>query len=588
MDHNYLKDALILLAAAGVVIPLFHRYRISPTFGFILVGMAVGPSGFGALGAEFPWLSHVTISDRHSVEAVAELGVVFLLFMIGIEVSFERLKTLRRAIFSVGPLQVALCGLATGLVALAFGQSATASFVLGLTFAMSSTAIVVQVLTAEKRLSTTSGRVSFGVLVFQDIAVVPVLVVVGLLGAGTANRDVLGIVLTFTQAAIGGVVVFVIARLVLRPLFRSVARTKLPDLFMATCLLVVIATGLATAMTGLSMALGGLIAGLLLAETEFRRQIEVLIEPFKGLLIGVFLVSIGMNLDLAYVAATPFAVLGAVLALIIIKLGVIAGLLRYFRLSWRTALQAGLLLGPAGEFGFVILVQSRVFNLIPEETAEFALLVSALSMATIPLLSKLGQRLDKHMPDATAVDPASLAPLPETSEPRVVIAGFGRVGQTVAAMLERHEVPYVAIDNDIDRVAHQAKSGKPVYYGDLERVDFLARLHLESARALVITIDNPAVSNRLVESARAAGHQLLIVARARDGLHASKLYRLGASDAVPETIEASLQLSEAVLIDLGIPMGLVIASIHDKRAEIQDAIKRPEQAPAKSAPPESR
>lgn len=579
MDYSHIKDVLILLAAAGVVIPLFHRYRVSPTFGFVLVGMAVGPSGFGALGAEFPWLAHVTISDRRSVEAVAELGVVFLLFMIGIEASLERLKTMRRIILGLGPLQVGLSGLSIGLLTFALGQSATAAFVLGLTFAMSSTAVVMQILAAERRLSSAVGRNSFGILLFQDIAVVPVLVVIGLLGSGVANRDFAGIVFTFAQAALGGVAVFAVGRLVLHPLFRSVARTKLPDLFMATCLLVVIATGLATAMTGLSMALGGLIAGLLLAETEFRRQIEVLVEPFKGLLIGIFLISIGMNLDLVYIGAMPFAVLGAVLALILVKFAVIAGLLRYYRQDWRNAVQAGLLLGPAGEFGFVILVQSRVFNLIPEETAEFAMLVSALSMAAIPLLSQLGSRLARHMPEQATVDPPSLAPLPEFGEPRVVIAGFGRVGQTVAAMLERHAVPYVAIDGDVDRVAYQAKAGRPVYYGDLARHEILAKLNLDTARALVVTIDDPAIANRLVEAARAVGRTLLIVARARDGLHAAKLYRLGASDAVPETIEASLQLSEAVLIDLGIPMGLVIASIHDKRAEIQDEIKRPKPVP---------
>lgn len=562
-----------MLGAAGVVIPLFHRYRISPTLGFILVGMAVGPSGFGALSADWPWLAYVSIADRHSVETVAELGVVFLLFMIGLEISLERLRTMRRIVLGFGPLQVVACGLAIGGVVILLGQDAKAALVLGLAFAMSSTAIVVQVLVAERRLASSVGRVSFGILLFQDLAVVPVLVVIGLLGTGSADATLGAAALAFGQAAIGGIAVIAVGRLVLRPLFRSVARTQLPDLFMATCLLVVLATGLATAAAGLSMALGGLIAGLLLAETEFRRQVEVLVEPFKGLLIGVFLVSIGMNLDLVYIAATPFAVLGAAVLLIALKAGVVIGVARFLGQGWRTALQVGLLLGPAGEFGFVILVQARALNLIPEETAEFALLVSALTMAAIPMLARLGPKLARRMPDPAAVDPTKLAPVPEDAGPRVVIAGYGRVGQTVASMLERHDIPYVAIDSDVDRVTHHARLGKPTYYGDLKNPDLLRGLHFETARALVVTIDDSAIADRLVAAARAEGQDLLIVARAKDGLHAARLYGLGVSDAVPETIEASLQLSEAVLIDLGIPMGKVIVSIHEKRAELQAEIK---------------
>jgi CPA2 family monovalent cation:H+ antiporter-2 len=573
MDQSHLRDALILLGAAGVVIPLFHRLHISPTLGFILVGMAVGPSGFGAMSADWPWLRTVTIADRHSVEVVAELGVVFLLFMIGLEIPLERLKTMRRVVFGFGPLQVVGCGGAIGLAAAAFGQTPTGALVLGLAFAMSSTAVVVQVLVAEKRIATTTGRASFGILLFQDLTVVPVLVVIGLLGSGAAQASFGGVLLAFAQAALGAVAVIAVGRLILRPLFRSVARTRLPDLFMATCLLVVLATGLATAAAGLSMALGGLIAGLLLAETEFRRQIEVLVEPFKGLLIGVFLVSIGMNLDLPVVASMPFAVFGAVAALIAVKAGVVVGVARAFGQGWRTALQVGLLLGPAGEFGFVILLQARGLGLIPESTMEFALLVSALSMAAVPLLSRLGQRLAARMPDKTQAELAPPASLPDRFAPCVIVAGFGRVGQTVASMLERHEIPYLAIDGDVDRVASQARLGRRVYYGDLTNDGILRGLHFDTAKALVVTIDDPATADTLVASARADSKDLLIVSRAKDGFHASRLYTLGVTDAVPETIEASLQLSEAVLVDLGIPMGKVIASIHERRAELQADIR---------------
>ena len=365
----------------------------------------------------------------------------------------------------------------------------------------------------------------------------------------------------------------VAGRLVLRPLFRSVARTGSPELFVAACLLVVLATGLATAEVGVPMELGSLIAGLLLAETEFRRQIEVTIDPFKGLLLGVFLISVGMSLDLAGIAAdAPRVVLGGVV-LVVVKLAIIACLARAFGVRWLTGLQAGLLLGPGGEFGFVILGLAHVEGLIGGDVVRFPLVVAAATMACIPLLSTLGRRMSQGARTAPVVDPALLLPQVDDATPRVIIAGFGRVGETVASLLERHNVAYVAVDADPDRVADQRKVRRSVYWGDITQPELLHRLHVESARALVVTMGDHAASDRLVAAARAARRDLLIMVRARDARHAAHLYAIGATDAVPETIEASLQLSEAVLVELGVPMGPVIAAIHEHRAELQAQIK---------------
>ena len=326
-------------------------------------------------------------------------------------------------------------------------------------------------------------------------------------------------------------------------------------------------------MVGLPMELGSLIAGLLLAETEFRRQIEVTIDPFKGLLLGVFLISVGMSLDLADIAAdAPRVVLGGIV-LVAVKLAIIACLARGFGLRWLTGLQAGLLLAPGGEFGFVILGLARAEGLIGADVARFPLVLAAVTMACIPLLSTLGRRMSRGSRVAPAIDPALLSPPPDDTMPRVIIAGFGRVGETVASLLEKHRVPYVAVDSDTDRVAEQRKLRRPVYWGDITQTELLHRLHVETARALVVTMGDHAASDRLVAAARAARPDLLIMVRARDARHAAHLYAIGATDAVPETIEASLQLAEAVLVEIGVPMGPVIATIHERRAELQAEIK---------------
>jgi monovalent cation:H+ antiporter-2, CPA2 family len=565
------KEVLIILSAAGIVVPLFHRLRVSPILGFMAVGMAVGPSGLGALARDIPWLSAITITDAKSIGPVAELGVMMLLFMIGLELSLERLLLMRRLVFGLGSLQVVLSAGLLAAAAFAFGQPPVAATMLGIALAMSSTAIVVQVLAEEKRLGSAAGRTSFAVLLLQDIAVVPVLFGVGVLEAGPAGAGLLTFLAAIAQAALATLVVFVLGRLTLRPLFRSVARTRSPELFMAACLLVVIATGAATAAAGLSMAMGALIAGLLLAETEYRRQIEVTIEPFKGLLLGVFLVSVGMGLDLARIAAQPFLVLAAAVALVGAKAGLIAGLARVFGLPWGTGLRAGLLLGPAGEFSFVILAPAAALGLVSAEAAGFAVILAALTMVTIPLLSALSLRVAPRRAARTVVDPALLPP-PEAT-PRVVVAGFGRVGQTVASMLEVHRVPYLALDSDADEVAKQRGRGKPVYYGDVTTLELLRRLHLDTVRAIVVTMNDHEAVDELVATAKRERPDLLIVARARDAAHAAHLYAVGATDAVPETIEASLQLAEAVLVDVGIAMGPVIASIHEKRAEFQRQVR---------------
>jgi CPA2 family monovalent cation:H+ antiporter-2 len=550
------------------VIPLFHRLRLSPVLGFILVGIAVGPFGLALLAERIPLLGSITLTQSDTIAPIAELGISMMMFMIGLELTLERLRVMRRLVFGFGLSQFVVCAMAIAALAAALGAPLLFAAVIGAALSMSSTAIVVQVLSHEKRFGTPVGRASLAVLLLQDIAAVPVLFVISVFGA--RGGALTGAIVQAVLVVIG---LIVAGRIVLRPLFRSVARTGSPELFVAACLLVILATGLTTAAVGLPMELGSLIAGVLLAETEFRRQIEVTIDPFRGLLLGVFLISVGMSLDLADIVADAPRIVVVGVALVALKAAIIACLGRAFGLRWMTGWQAGLLLGPGGEFGFVIIGLARSEGVIGADTARFPLVLAAATMAAIPLLSTLGQLMSRRVTARPAVDPALLALPPDDATPRVIVAGFGRVGETVASLLEKHGVSYVAVDADADRVAEQRKLRRPVYWGDITQPELLHRLHVDTARALVVTMGDHAASDRLVGAARAARPDLPIMVRARDARHAAHLYAIGATDAVPETIEASLQLSEAVLVEIGVAMGPVIAAIHERRAELQAEIK---------------
>jgi len=365
IDPGNFKEALIILGSAAVVIPIFYRLKLSPVLGFLLVGMAVGPFGAGAFAAQYPALSWVTIPNHEDIELFAEFGVVFLMFMIGLELSFERLRTMRNFVFGLGTVQLVLSSLVLASLALFAGLQLIPAIILGVALAMSSTAVVVQVLSEEKRLGTVVGRSSFAVLLFQDIAVVPVLFGVSMLALDIEGGVLGRFGIALGQAALAVIALIAGGRILLRPLFRQVAKTKSPELFMAACLLVIMGTSLITAIAGLSAAMGALIAGLLLAETEYRRQVEVLIEPFKGLLVGVFLISVGMSLDLIQVAEQPAAVIFAAASLVALKALIVAPAARLFGLSWLTGIQAGLLLGAGGEFSFVVINLAMGANLVP-------------------------------------------------------------------------------------------------------------------------------------------------------------------------------------------------------------------------------
>ena len=570
------KDLVVFLAAAGVVVPLFNRWKISPVLGFLAAGVLLGPDGLGRFADVVPWLGWFTIDDAAQLAQLSELGVAFLLFMIGLELSWERLKAMRRLVFGFGMMQVVICSAALGGAFLLLGQPFAGAAVLGMGLALSSTAVVLPVMAERGRMRGTVGRATFAGLLAQDLAVAPILITVTVLTAlsaagGDLSPSVLGpALLTLAPAAIGIALIVLVGRLGLRPLFRSVAKSRTKsgggsqELFVALCLLVVVGAGVAAQAAGLSMSLGALIAGILLAETEYRREIEINIEPFKGLLLGVFFVGVGIGLDLDVVAAEPVLVFGLALGVIAIKAVLIFGLARAWGLSARAAIETALVLGPAGEFAFVVVNTSLVEGVATPAFTQAVLVAATISMFAVPLVAMLGQRLAKS---ASASPVPTIVPgaEPEAKDAAVLIVGFGRVGRLVAEMLADHGQSFIAVDTDPTAVAAGRSDGYDVSYGDAARSEMLSLCGITTIKALVVTMDAPGKVDEVVKAARAARDDLIVIARARDDRHAARLYGLGVTDAVPETTEASLQLAENTLVDLGVPMGLVLASIHERR-----------------------
>jgi CPA2 family monovalent cation:H+ antiporter-2 len=562
------SDALVVLGTAGIVVPIVSRLGFSPVLGYLGAGALLGPLGLGSLIGSFPVLFWFTVGDAKDVAGIAELGVVFLLFLIGLELSLQRLLTMRRLVFGLGGLQVLVTtALLAGIAAYAGGTPSEA-IILGASLSLSSTAIVLELLSNQGRLKTTVGRSSFAVLLLQDLAVIPTLMFISLLAAGSGGSVLASLGRALLQAALALAVIVVFGRVLLQPLFRLVAGTRSRDLFIATVLFVIIAAGVVANQAGLSMALGAFVAGLLLAETEYRKAIEATVEPFKGLLLGIFFFTVGMDIDVRELLREPLLLAAGVMALIVLKSLVIAGLAKLFRLSWPVAVEMGLLLGPGGEFAFVGIGMARDFRLVDARLASYALVVTSITMALTPLLSFAGRRVAARLRTAGPA-PSELSARPSAGSKHAIVVGYGRVGKMVCALLKQHGISYLAVDLNPATVTHDRREGQDVYYGDAADEKFLEACGLADAAGVVITIHDHELIDDIVAHVRAMRPDVLIVSRARDADHARHLYRLGATDAVPETVEASLQLSEAALLGLGIPAGPVIASIHGKRDEIR-------------------
>ncbi len=552
-DALDLREVVIFLFAAGIVVPLVRRLSISPVFGFLVVGLVIGPHGLARFADTLPWLQYFAITDLDGVRPLAELGVVFLLFMIGLELSLERLWAMRQRVFGLGGAQVVVTSAVIALIASFFDNTLAAAVVLGAGFALSSTAIVMQLLTENRRLSTATGRTSFAVLLCQDLAVLPILFLVGAFASQSQFQVLTAFALAIGQALAAIVAILAIGRLVIRPLFRFVGSTASREMFLASVLLVIVGTALVTEQVGLSMALGAFLAGLLFAETEYRHAIEVDMEPFKGLLLGLFFVSVGMSIDIAQVAAKPFWLISSVFGLYLVKSPIVYVLARWFGEPRSVALESGLLLGQGGEFAFLVVGMAYGLGLMPYETTQFMLIVTGITMITTPAVAHIARKLAQAIEDRDKNDSQENGEIPAGLSGHVIAVGYGRVGQMLGSVLAAEAIPHIGLDIDADLVARFRATGSGIFYGDARRAEILRRLGIDKAAALVVTLDNPSIAEDIVAAARQNWPDLIIYARARDRAHAARLIARGASHVIPETIEASLQLGEMVLMGVGIP-----------------------------------
>ena len=562
------SDALVVLGSAGVVVPVLRYFGLSSVLGYLGAGALLGPLGLGQFIGQLPFLFWVTVVDSKDVAAIADLGVVFLLFIVGIELSYERLMSMRRLVFGLGSLQVVVSSVLIGGVAAMLGQKPVIALMIGTCLALSSTAVVLDVLTIQGRMKTIAGRASFSILLAQDLAVVPILMFISILSGDSESSllATIGSALLRAVAAVGLIVL--VGRVFLRPLFRVVGASKSAELLLAAVLFVIIGTGVVAAVAGLSMALGAFVAGLLLAETEYRKAIEAIIEPFKGLLLGIFFFTVGMSIDFRTLGQQPVALLLAVFALVALKAVVLIGLARLYRLPWRASIEAGLLLGPGGEFAFVGIGSAAALGVIPHPVSAFLLAVTSLTMVMIPPLSFAARQINALLEQKKPLDPA-LAVAPQAQERHSIIIGYGRIGKVVAGLLKQHNLPFTATDHDARTVSEDRARGEEVFFGNAASPAFLLACGLMEASGAIITINAPSVVDEIVREVRLLRPDILIVARARDAEHARHLYAIGVTDAVPETIEASLQISEAALLGLGVAAGYVIGSIHERRDEFR-------------------
>lgn len=581
MPASHLRETLLFLALAGILVPALQRLRVNQMLGFLVVGIFFGPHGIGDWAGGMPWLALVTFQDVERIKSLAELGIVFLMFMIGLELSPARLWALRRDVFGTGAAQVGITAGAIGLIAFMFGNPPAAAMAVGLTLAMSSTAVAVELMNKQHTLKTALGQKCFAILMLQDLAVVPALILVEGLAGGAGQALGWALAIAVAKAAATITLLYVVGRRVARPLLASPAVQRQPEVFVALILLLALGIAALTAASGLSLALGALLAGLLLADTEFQYEVEIIVEPFKGLLMGLFFMAVGMQVDLRLAAQFPLLLPASVLGLLVVKALVVTVLLA--RLGWAPALQAGLLLGHGGEFAFIILAYAVSTRLLTPEASQFLLLVVSLSMLLAPAAAAAGAALAKRA--AAGADAADAPGQPRTASRlsgHVIIGGFGRVGRLIADVLDKQGIAYVAVERDRHLVerARSQRHGDRVFSGDASLPELLRRLGVNDAVCVVLTMDDPRAALHAVGALRRHYPQLCLVARARDEKHALALKKAGATEVVSEAVESGLQLAGFALGAAGMTLGA--AGFHTAQ-ERADRLARIDDGPAGAA-----
>lgn len=563
-----LSNILLFFGIAGIAVPLLQRLRMSPVLAYLLCGVVIGPYGLAALADSYPWLSFITIDDLSTVQTLGELGIITLMFMIGLELSLGRLKELRRFIFGLGSAQIVVTALAIFLIAFWFGNALEAAILLGASFALSSTAIVMKLL-EERRLSNRPiGILCFSILLMQDLAVVPILVLAASFTG--ASEDSIGITL-LSSLGIGLCTVLAIMFLgkrILAPLLQSVSASRNAEWLAAFIVFVVIACAAITEAAGLSLALGAFLAGLLIAETEFKHEVEVIVSPLKGLLLGIFFLSVGMMINVEEILRQPFLLALSVVGIFTLKAAILFPLCLWFKVPHRQAAEASVYLAQPGEFALLILGVAMAGNLMPTHNVQFFLLVTALAMMVTPLFFRCAP-LAAKMSGYLSKKPALEQDIPQLGERVVIIAGFGRVGKLLGNALAEQQIAYIGFDHNAERVHSLKREGFLVVYGDAKKLELWHRLHSDHVIAAVIAIDDHTATHSILKSIRAEWPLLPVIVRAKDTADMAALYDMGAKYVVAETLESSLSVARLLMQQVGTEDGTIekiIKKLRDQNA----------------------
>jgi len=576
MPGDILSQILILLAGSVVVLSLVRRFALPPIVGYLVAGMVLGPHALGLA------------SETGPVHLLAEIGVVFLVFTLGLEFSLARMIAMKVEVLGIGGLQMVLTTTAFGAAAWAFGVVPAVAIVLGGALAMSSTAIVVRQLGEQLEINRTHSRLAVGVLLFQDLAFAPLLALAISLGAAGDVLSPAWLLGMVGRAILALLLVLVLGRWLFRPLFREIARHRSSETFTLTVLFVALSSAWATHQLGLSMALGAFLAGMLLSETEFRHQTEAVIKPFQDILLDLFFVSVGMLLDLRLLLAQLPLVLLMLVTLLLVKAVVVTAIVRQFVPNTRKALRTGIVLCMGGEFGFALLTLLLQGRMIEPGLVQALLTTVALSMLLGPLVVRYNSRIADYVLRRRSVDPTEVAL--ETAATRelatrehVIICGFGRVGQNLARVLEKRGFEYIALDMDPFRVRDARQAGDPVVYGDASEPEVLATLGLQQASVVVVSFRNTANALRIVRTVRQLRSDVPVLVRTEDDSRLEALQAAGATEVVPEIFETSLSLVSHVLLFLNVPAREVLETTegirHDRYAILRSVFQRSDSRP---------
>lgn len=556
MIQGVFVEILVLLAAAVLVVALFRRFNLPPILAYLMVGVLVGQQKLGGMSVS---------EDAHFL---AELGVVFLMFTIGLEFSLPRLLSMKGAVFGLGGAQVVISTLAGGLVAAALGMTLQGAFVVGGLLAMSSTAIVSKQLAEQVELHSRHGRLAMGVLLFQDLAVIPFLVVIPTLASSSDGSTALPLLWALGKGVLVSALLLAAGHWLLRPLFREVAARHSTELFMLTVLLVTLTAAWATEQAGQTLALGAFLAGMMLGETEFRHQVEADIRPFQDMLLGLFFITVGMRLDITALPAMWYWALLVAAGLMLFKTALVMGLTLIARAERGVALRTGLVLAHSGEFSFVLLSLALDHHLMRGQAGQIVLAAVLLSMALSPILIRYNGVVAKRFcalsyGRSRAQMEEEISTAIRGMEHHIIICGYGRVGQNIARQLEQEGFEFVALDLDPLRVREAREAGDAVSYGDSTRRAILEAAGLQRARALIISFQDVTASLKILAHVRHLRPELPVLVRTRDDADLERLQAAGATEVVPETLEASLMLASHLLLILGVPMSKIVRRMRE-------------------------